>query len=367
MKRKKTEPAARPVPDPQNYPLLPPDMNYVYFEGADDYPFDPERREYSPANAWYLAEAAFLAYTHPGFARMAAVPAGFTEFRFFGGRTTECFAAWNKKYAVIAFRGTELRSTSAAAEILTDLNAFPVDFSGGGRVHKGFLNALDEVWGGEDGLEALLTELLAERPGRPLWLTGHSLGGALATLAFARIKKAAGLYIYGSPRTGNSEFAAFFEGKPVFRVENAGDPIIRIPLESGNEKESFTHIGTPVYISEEGNVSFDRPEQGFKYHKAAVRKTLRGHIKKSLTLAGRTVKKLCPGGTKDSQPVSAKDISKGLLGEWSSHFSLAAEDWSGYFKSLEKMTKLSLDRHAPVYYAVHLWNAMLKQSENRSD
>lgn len=346
MKIKRAKPAARPVPDPQNYSLLPPDMNYVYFEGADDHPFEPKKLGYSAINAWQLAEASFLAYTHPGFARMAAALAGFTGFRFFGGRTTECFTAWNKKYAVAAFRGTELRSTSAAAEILTDLNAFPVDFAEGGRVHKGFLSALDEVWGGEDGLESLLTGLLTEKPRRPLWITGHSLGGALASLAFARIENATGLYIYGSPRTGNSEFAGLFEGKPVFRVENAGDPIIRVPLESDSEEDSFTHIGTPVYIKKDGAVSFDRPEQGFKYHKEAVEKTIKGHIKDTLDLAVKTV----------------KSPSSGILSEWSSHFSLATEDWNDYFKSLDKMTKLSLDRHAPVYYAVHLWNALLLES-----
>jgi hypothetical protein len=293
---------------------------------------------------------------------MAAAIAGFTGFRFFGGRTTECFTAWNKKYAVAAFRGTELRSTSAAAEILTDLNAFPVDFTEGGRVHKGFLSALDEVWSGEDGLEAHLTRLITDNPKRPLWITGHSLGGALAALAFARIKNAAGLYVFGSPRTGNGEFAAFFKDKPVFRLENAGDPIIRVPLESRSQKDSFAHIGTPVYIGKDGNVGFERPEEGFRYHRDAAENTIKGYLKKSLDLAGKTVKSLSPGSSGEREPVPVKDLTRGLIGEWSSHFSLAAEEWNGYFKSLDKMTKLSLDRHAPIYYAVHLWNALLPES-----
>ena len=351
----------RHLPNPEHYNILPPDMNYVYFDGAGEYPFEPQNMNYSPENAWHLSEASFLAYTHPGFARMALALTGYTGFRFFGGRAIECFVTWNSKSVITAFKGTTLRSTKAISEILTDLNAFPVDFPEGGRVHKGFLNALDEIWGGEDGLKSLLQNLISEKPRRPLWMTGHSLGGALASLAFARIKKAKGLYVFGSPRTGNVEFAKIFENRLVFRVENAGDPIIRVPPDSVRAKDSFRHIGTPVYISKDGEVSFDQTEKGLTYHKKTAKKTVSRHIKKTLALSWKTVKTISPKSKDNRENVSVKELSNSLLGEWSSHFSLAAEDWNDYFDSLDKITKLSFDRHAPVYYAVNLWNALQKR------
>ncbi len=51
--------------------LIPPDMDYIYFENADNYLLEQNNPEYSPVNAWWLVECSFLAYCHPGFARMA--------------------------------------------------------------------------------------------------------------------------------------------------------------------------------------------------------------------------------------------------------------------------------------------------------
>jgi hypothetical protein len=41
--------------------LCPPVVDYPYFQGCEA-DFEPDAREYSPANAWWLAEASFLAY-----------------------------------------------------------------------------------------------------------------------------------------------------------------------------------------------------------------------------------------------------------------------------------------------------------------
>ena len=70
-------------------------------------------------------------------------------------------------------------------------------------------------------------------------VTGHSLGGALATLAAADIRKIddpwysenTELYTYGSPRVGNEATARFLtkQSNYSYRVTSMHDPVPRIP------------------------------------------------------------------------------------------------------------------------------------------
>ena len=52
----------RPIPPSTFSALTPPKDGYVYFEHAGEHPFQPLAVGYSPVNAWWLAEASFLAY-----------------------------------------------------------------------------------------------------------------------------------------------------------------------------------------------------------------------------------------------------------------------------------------------------------------
>ena len=69
-------------------------------------------------------------------------------------------------------------------------------------------------------------------------ITGHSLGGALATLAAFDLSKSGVIskskmqvYNYGSPRVGNYEFVKAFaqEGIPIYRIVNSKDPVAHVP------------------------------------------------------------------------------------------------------------------------------------------
>ena len=156
------------IPNPKKQDVIPPDMDHVYFEGGGKFPLQPAELNYSAVNAWWFAEFAFLAYCHPGFVRLAVKLAGFDRFCFLSGKGTECMISWNDEVCVIAFRGTELKSRSALHEMKTDLNALPVPFELGGKVHGGFLDGLDEIWAGNEGLEHKIKGLIEEAPDRPI-------------------------------------------------------------------------------------------------------------------------------------------------------------------------------------------------------
>jgi hypothetical protein len=201
-----------------------------------------------PANAQFLAVASELAY-------LAAEPgaAAFKEqlgldARLISVDFTQCWVGTNDEHIVCAFRGTEAPTSidglkdwllADAVNLLilpegrlgTDLAAAGVD----ARFHKGFVGALAMIW--DPVYEAVTTEMKAKE--RPLWLTGHSLGGALAMLAawmfsrkFVNVHQ---VYTYGAPMVCNKVgCAAFDKAFPdkVFRFVNCTDPVPMLPTVS---------------------------------------------------------------------------------------------------------------------------------------
>lgn len=125
---------------------------------------------------------------------------------------------------VIAFRGTEADSVQ---DIKTDISAHLVQAPGGGRVHKGFLAAYQLV-------EDLLIEDIKLAGDKPIYITGHSLGGALAMVATRYIgnDSIGATYTFGCPRVADD---AFYDNikTPVYRVVNAADGVTRIPFGPG--------------------------------------------------------------------------------------------------------------------------------------
>lgn len=103
------------------------------------------------------------------------------------------------------------------------------------HIHHGYW----ESWMGiRDSVTVTAVQALNAYPSYRFIVTGHSLGGALATLAAADFRrynddvaKRTELYTYGSPRVGNEAAAAFFSGQSSlsFRITSMADPIPRMP------------------------------------------------------------------------------------------------------------------------------------------
>ena len=162
--------------------------------------FEPDATAFSAPNALLLAQASQAAYLNEADAQAKMAQLGLPNFQWidltedFAG--LHAFAASCDKFAILAFRGT-----LDTKDWMDDLQATPVRFNwlfeGGpevGDVHAGFGHALRDAW---DDINAALEvvaprpaedvnlETLATTPQRTFWITGHSLGAALAVLAGA--------------------------------------------------------------------------------------------------------------------------------------------------------------------------------------
>jgi hypothetical protein len=235
--------------------LFYPPPDYVYFEDSAAFDFEPDAAEFSWKNAWWLADAALLAYVK----KWEVVKTNLTAARFdtvkpIGAADTKStkgfFAARSgpSPFAVVAFRGTDRDDPDNA---ITDGDLFPQPRDGY-IVHRGFALALDQVWASE--VQPLLTGFLESHPGAPVYFTGHSLGAALATIAVARFDGGKSvLYTIGSPRVGDDEFvkAVLAKSRLVFRFVNSQDIVTQIPHEYPL-KHYYRHVGFEKYIDRKG-------------------------------------------------------------------------------------------------------------------
>jgi hypothetical protein len=137
--------------------------------------------------------------------------------------------------AIVAFRGTLPLSTASPddrqvlLDWLGDLDALLVPGAHlPGLVHQGFLGALDVLWAG----------VAAAIPaGKPLYMTGHSKGGALANLAAARYAALNPqapppiVTTFGAAKPGDDSFAAAYDRlvPHSVRYENRDDIVPHLP------------------------------------------------------------------------------------------------------------------------------------------
>ncbi len=121
---------------------------------------------------------------------------------------------------IVAFRGTLPLSLSspdrrqAILDWLNDGDAIPVPFDASpGLVHKGFLDALNTLWA---AMGPAVNAASAASPLKPIYVTGHSKGGAMANLAALRIKAALAnasviVTTFAAARAGDAGFQAHYD------------------------------------------------------------------------------------------------------------------------------------------------------------
>lgn len=85
-----------------------------------------------------------------------------------------------------------------------------------------------------DGVTAALADAVAAHPGYKIVATGHSLGGAVATLGAAALREAGysvDIYTYGAPRPGNDVLVDYITAQAGSenRITHIDDPVPRLP------------------------------------------------------------------------------------------------------------------------------------------
>ena len=237
--------------------ILPPNMDYPYFERVRHTGFFHKENEFLFANACFLAEVAFIAYNHPSFIKYALHYAGFDDFKMFIGKNVaRCFAATTENCLIVVFRGTELKLPFSIPGFIADFKVAMAAEANGGLVHSGFKTVLDEIWDGEGMLYKYLLQQKEKNPSLRIFFTGHSLGGALSLVAAARFPYVDCIYTFGCPRVGDKEFRDTIKAK-VFRIVHNNDIVAELPPQKIaflKIKGEYLHIGDLKFIDSEGNI-----------------------------------------------------------------------------------------------------------------
>jgi hypothetical protein len=175
---------------------------------------------------------------------------GAMEGTLFVHRSTQVTFAQHRTLplAVITFRGTEVEHMG---DVVTDMTSMKVETDVTnlpGRLHRGFFEGVESV------APLLFARIRALPPSSRIYVTGHSLGGALATVFTAELLREYGstqnvsLYTFGSPRVGDAAFASSFEAKvaeakaSATRFHYERDPVVRVPF------INYEHAGLPVFL-----------------------------------------------------------------------------------------------------------------------
>ena len=220
----------------------------------------PYRTSYHCGNAYWMARLARAVYSNRGESphpdEEAILDAlqiddeRFVSVKGFDKNSAQAMTVAHEDFIGIAFRGT-----NELADWLDNINAFSTRRLFG-SFHRGFYQSVMDVW------EPIEAEVLAyqEVKRRPVWFTGHSLGGAMATVAAAIYihddRPFSGVYTFGQPRCMDRETSRTFnmEAKGrFFRFQNNNDIVTRVPA----RLMGYSHVGNCIYISEDKELCDD--------------------------------------------------------------------------------------------------------------
>lgn len=213
------------------------------------------KRDWSPYDRysnWPVAELMLelsrRAYDDPIDARAAFEKLGFESATLNDG-SMQGYALSIEDTVVLCFRGTEIDDPS---DVLQDLK-FIRSRKSGGSIHGGFDS-------GYLGMHKQVLTFLKQRKPARVWLTGHSLGGALSVACAYHLLQdtkveIAGMMTFGQPMTVSKDLAVTLDsqlsGKYVYFI-NDMDPVARAV-------EPYVHFGFMVHYVDGKIIKSDPP------------------------------------------------------------------------------------------------------------
>jgi len=156
------------------------------------------------------------------------------------------YVAQSKKNILVVFRGTE-----DLFDILKDFNFWQTPYpfvENAGKTHKGFTQIYST-----SVRQQLYKALQHISSSKKLFIAGHSLGGAMATLAALDLAvntpfKKPIVYTFGSPRVGDPTFTQVFNQKvkDSIRITNVFDIVPLFPASFMTIKYKQVHRKLPI-------------------------------------------------------------------------------------------------------------------------
>lgn len=175
---------------------------------------------------------------------------------------TQAFLFRRDNNLILVFKGTQqlsdwktnLKIRLKEFTVLADQEAVPPT----GRVHRGFLDAWQSV-------EKQVVYYLKKwrTPETKLWVTGHSLGGALAAVATISLEtqgfEVSGLYTFGQPRVADWKLVNYMNarmGNRIVRYVNNNDIVPMIPPQiiPWVPTRVYGHMGQFRYFNDSGSL-----------------------------------------------------------------------------------------------------------------
>ena len=171
------------------------------------------------------------------------------DVKYYRHKGADAFVLENDTDMIVVYRGTEVKQI---ADVRADLSISKTT-TPHGKLHIGFSHYVDKLW-----TSILSRGVDAKKNNKMVWVTGHSLGAAMATILAYRfathdqVPTPSGLFTYGSPRVGNRKFVNFFNTLPFehHRWVNDGDIVTKIPF-----APLFYHCGTMHHIDSKGQLA----------------------------------------------------------------------------------------------------------------
>jgi predicted lipase len=160
--------------------------------------------------------------------------------------------------SILVFRGTQ-RTAEWAGNIYAVQEPYldPNTGESLGRIHTGFRRIADSI------VNPLAVDAVKQiNPTKPCYVSGHSLGAALATvlaldiaLAVPALQPQLQVYAYASPRVGNPDFVRSYAKilPNSFRITNLADTIPTMP--PTKLRAEFVHVGEEwAFLSQGGDI-----------------------------------------------------------------------------------------------------------------
>ena len=203
------------------------------------------------AKAELLCRHAIYAYFDGDKLSTVLEPVSWDRHRSWDQQENQGHVCWNKDCILVAFRGTDSKEDWQQ----NSKALWPQRHALGGKTHRGFVAVSEQA-------KSIVFETLQDLGGgkRRVLITGHSLGGAVATEFAASLHadpapwaEDVEVVTFGAPRLGDERFESAYEqraGGMHWWFVNSGDPVPHLPPNA----MGYRHCGRLFWFNRSGRL-----------------------------------------------------------------------------------------------------------------